>query len=160
MSVKKLTISYKLDGAVELHNAMVGSVVSDITVDGTPISENTNFDTVFRNIVITMDNGTEICFESEKVDGCDIVGGGQRYGSHSMLSADILDMERAIGKRVIAAWMDGTTTAFLDGEVGFSKTFRVFIDDIHLPLELFSTVSISIDDFGPAIYAKIRQEGK
>lgn len=160
MSVKKLTINYKLDGAVELHNAMVGSVVSEITVDGTPISENANFDTEFRNIVIIMDNGVEICFKSEKVDGRDVAGVSQGHGSYSMLTADLLDMERAIGKRVIAAWMDGTTTAFLDGEVGFSKTFRIFVEDIHLPLELFSTVSILIDDFGPAIYAKIRQEEK
>lgn len=160
MGVKKLIIGYKLDGAIELHNAMVGSVVSNIIVDGTPISENTNFDTGFHNIVIIMDNGAEICFKSEKVDGRDIVGEGQGHGSYSMLTADLLDMERAIGKRVIAAWMDGTTTAFLDGEVGFSKTFRIFVDGLHLPMELFSTVSISVDDFGPAIYAKIRQEEK
>lgn len=148
MGDNKKSIVHRTDWSINLHDAMVGSVISQILVDGTPVG-NVNH-CYFHNITLVLDSGTELCFESDEIEAR-YIAGLTMYGKQDCLCVSVNDARRAIGRQVKAAWVDCTTTMFLNGEAGAKKTLRVFVDGIHLPLDIFETFSTNETDIGPAI---------
>lgn len=154
MSTNEFTIEYKVDGALNLYNAMVGSAIKDILVDGVSIDETAN--SYARDITFVLDNGYEVSFETGKVDARDVAD-SVTYEGQPPLTIDLLDAEQVIGRRIKAVWVDSMTNTFYDDEVGTNKTLRLFIEYVHLPMNIFKTVSTKRDDDGPAIHVQIRR---
>lgn len=154
MSTDEFAIDFKRDGSLDLYYAMFGAEIKNILVNGIPIDD---VDYPYcSNITIVLDNGYEVYFETGHVDSRDVAD-FVTYGEQPPMTVDLLDAQRAIGRRVNAVWVDSLTTQFEDGEVGTNKTFRLFVEYVHLPMDIFKTASIKNNADGPSINVQIRR---
>lgn len=154
MSIDEFAIDFKCDGSLDLYYAMFGVEIKDILVNGIPVDD---VDCPYcSNITIVLDNGYEVYFETGHIDSRDVAD-FVTYGEQPSMTVDLLNAYRAIGRRVNAVWVDSLTTLFEDGNVGTNKTFRLFVEFMHLPMDIFKTASIKNNADGPSINVQIRR---
>lgn len=154
MSIDEFAIDFERDGSLDLYYAMFGAGIKDILVNGIPIDD---VDYPYcSNVTIVLDNGYEVYFETGHIDSRDVAD-FVTYGEQPPMTVDLLDAQRAIGRRINAVWVDSLTTLFEDGEVGTNKTFRLFVEYMHLPMDIFKTASIKNNADGPSINVQIRR---
>lgn len=154
MSIDEFAIDFERDGALDLYYAMFGAEIKDILVNGIPIDD---VDYPYcSNITIALDNGYEVYFETGHIDSRDVAD-FVTYGEQPPMTVDLLDAQQTIGRRIKAAWVDSLTTLFEDGNVGTNKTFRLFVEYMHLPMGIFKTASIKNNADGPSINVQIRR---
>lgn len=63
----KFTIDSTTDGSAKLHEAIAGSCIVDVLVNGVPVEE-ADLSSDFRSVTLKMDNGTEVEFKSKSID--------------------------------------------------------------------------------------------
>lgn len=151
----KFTIYSTTDGSKKLHEAIAGSCIVDVLVDGVPIEE-ANFSRVSHSVTLKMGSGTEVEFKSKITDPYT----GMVVENDSRVTPGVFATGEIIGKRVIAAWVDYVTEdRHGDGVCWHYKTLRVLVDGFHRPMTLITTAFDRREE-GPLMFVEIRQEEK
>lgn len=151
----KFTIDSTTDGGGKLHEAIAGSCIVDVLVDGVPIEE-ANFSRVSRSVTLKMGGGTEVEFKSKITDPYT----GMVVKNDSRVSPSIFAAGEIVGKRVIAAWVDYVTEdRHGDGVCWNYKTLRVLVDGFHRPVTLIST-EFDRREEGPLMFVEIREKSR
>lgn len=149
----KFTIDSTTDGSANLHEAIAGSCIVDVLVNGVPVEE-ADLSSDFRSVTLKMDNGTEVEFESKVTDPYS----GTVVERDSRVSASTFAAGEVVGKRVIAAWVDYVTEdRYGDGSCWNYKTLRVLADGFHRPVTLIST-EFDRREEGPLMFVEIREK--
>lgn len=152
----KFTIDSTTDGSAKLHEAIAGSCIVDVLVNGVPVEE-ADLSSDFRSVTLKMDNGTEVEFKSNvrwwhgPMDEKDMA-----------MIVDALDAEYFMGKQIIAAWVDsfiGNDEDYPEEPIFAHKTFRVIVDGFHRPVNVLETRDEDGEN-GPIMFVEIRQEEK
>lgn len=151
----KFTIDSTTDGGGKLHEAIAGSCIVDVLVDGVPIEE-ANFSRVSRSVTLKMGGGTEVEFKSKITDPYT----GMAVENDSRVSPSTFAMGEIIGKRVIAAWVDYVTEdRHGDGVCWSYKTLRVLVDGFYRPMTLIATAFDRREE-GPLMFVEIREKSR
>ncbi len=150
----KFTIYSTTDGVGELHEAIAGSCIVDVLVNGIPIDE-ANLDHVSPcSVTLKMGSGTEVEFKSKVTDPYS----GMVVDHDCRVSASVFAAGEVVGKRVTAAWVDYVTEdRYGDGNCWNYKTLRVLVDGFHRPMTLIST-EFDRREEGPLMFVEIREK--
>lgn len=152
----KFTIDSTTDGSSKLHEAIAGSCIVDVLVNGIPIDEADLSRVSSRSVTLKMGSGTEVEFKSKVTDPYS----GAVVEHDSRVTASRFAVGEIVGKQVIAAWVDYVTEdRYADGVCWNYKTLRVLVDDFHRPMTLFMT-EFDRREEGPLMFVEIRQEEK
>lgn len=151
----KFTIDSTTDGSDKLHEAIAGSCIVDVLVNGTPIEE-VDLSSDFRSVTLKMGNGTEVEFKSKSIDPYT----GKVIEYDDLIGASLFATGEIIGKRVIAAWVDYVTEdLYGDGSCLSYKTLRVLADGFHRPMTLINTEHDRREE-GPLMFVEIREKSQ
>ena len=151
----KFTIYSATDGSDKLHEAIAGSCIVDVLVDGVPIEE-ANFFRVSHSVTLKMGSGTEVEFKSKITDPYT----RKVVESDSRVSPSTFAVGEIIGKRVIAAWVDYVTEdRHGDGVCWYYKTLRILVDGFYRPMTLITT-EFDRREEGPLLFVEIREKSR
>lgn len=151
----KFTIDSTTDGSAKLHEAIAGSCIVDVLVNGVPVEE-ADLSSDFRSVTLKMGSGTEVEFKSKVTDPYS----GTVVEHDSRVSPSIFATGEIIGKRVIAAWVDYVTEdRYADGVCWNYKTLSVLVDGFHRPVTLIST-EFDRREEGPLMFVEIREKSR
>lgn len=151
----KFTIYSATDGSDKLHEAIAGSCIVDVLVDGVPIEE-ANLSHVFRSVTLKISSGVEVEFKSKSIDP--YIGKPIEYDNSFGVS--LFATGEIVGKRVIAAWVDYVTEdRYGDGSFWNCKTLRVLVDGFHRPMTPFMT-EFDRREEGPLMFVEIRERSR
>ena len=151
----KFTIYSATDGSDKLHEAIAGSCIVDVLVNGVPIEE-ADLSSDFRSVTLKMDNGTEVEFKSKSIDPYT----GKVIEYDDLMGVSLFATGEIVGKRVIAAWVDYVTEdRYGDGSFCSCKTLRVLVDGFHRPMTLIMT-EFDRREEGPLMFVEIREKSR
>lgn len=149
----KFTIDSTTDGSAKLHEAIAGSCIVDVLVNGVPIEE-ADLSSDFRSVTLKMGSGTEVEFKSKVTD----LYSGAAVEHDSRVTVSRFATGEIVGKRVIAAWVDYVTEdRYGDGGCYSYKTLRVLVDGFHRPMTLINTEHDQREE-GPLMFVEIREK--
>lgn len=151
----KFTIDSTTDGSAKLHEAIAGSCIVDVLVNGVPV-EQADLSSDFRSVTLKMDNGTEVEFKSKSIDPYT----GKVIEYDDLMGVSLFATGEIVGKRVVAAWVDYVTEdRYGDGSCCSYKTLRVLVDGFHRPMTLINTEHDQREE-GPLMFVEIRQKSR
>lgn len=152
----KFTIDSATDGSAKLHEAIAGSCIVDVLINGIPINEADLSRVSSRSVTLKMGSGTEVEFKS-KVTG---PYSGTVVEHDSRVTVSRFAIGEIVGKRVIAAWVDYVTEdRYADGVCWNYKTLRVLVDGFHRPMTLINTEHDQREE-GPLMFVEIREKAQ
>lgn len=148
----KFTIDSTTDGGNKLHEAIAGSCIVDVLVNGIP-TEKANINQVSRSVTLKMSSGVEIEFKSKATD----LRTGTIIDDDRRVSASLFAAGEIVGKRVIAAWVDYVT----EERYGCwnYKILYVLADGFHRPMGLITT-ELDLSEEGPLLFVEIRDKSR